>query len=120
MRWRDRRGICLQYFDTERASYYIGLASDQKAKVAQENSFHVAVFYRAKVHLNLELENFDDCLQNAIQSSEMFDKMGLHSDSADSLELVVDALRRTGKHEEALLAATKVNALLRRAGRNRL
>lgn len=112
--------ICLEHLDTQRAEDYLKRACIQKEKVKQETTFHVALFHQAKAQLELMLENFDDCLQNAVQSSEIFDKMGLHSDSADSLELGVEALRRTGMHEEALKAATQVNSLLRRVGRDRL
>lgn len=112
--------VCVGHSDLEQAEYFMNLATVRYEKLPDDTTFHIAIYLRAKAELALKLKSFDSCLQNALQSSEMFDKMGLSSDCADSLELVVESLQEQGRHEEALETATKVNAMLRRVRRDRL
>lgn len=82
----------------------------------EEDSFkhpHYAFVFQVYARYWLAVNEFDRCVQYAYLSSEIFGKMGFGRESADSLQLTVDAYRSMGQYVQALDMADRVNQLLR-------
>ena len=74
-----------------------------------------AYVYQVYSKYLLAINDFEKCIRFSSVSSDIFDKMDLERDAADSLQLSVDAYRSLGQFEHALDLADAVNNLLRRS-----
>lgn len=82
----------------------------------EEDSFqhpHYAFVFQVYARYWLAVNEFEKCVQYAYLSSDIFGRMGLEQESAESLQLTVDAYRSMGQYVQALDMADRVNQLLR-------
>jgi tetratricopeptide (TPR) repeat protein len=109
--------VCVEHKNIDLACRLLQKATDRKDMLGEERPYDVALFYRAKSAVCLRLEDFDSCLHYARLASDLYATIDMYSDSADSLEFVIEAYHRLGMLDAAFEESRKANALLRRSRR---
>lgn len=72
-----------------------------------------AYVYRIQARYLLAVGLSEESIEFSFKSSELFDRMGMAREAADSLELSIDAYRSLGKVDQALDISVRVSQLLR-------
>ncbi|WP_172844392.1 tetratricopeptide repeat protein [Tumebacillus algifaecis] len=68
--------------------------------------------YQVNAKYLLEVNDFEKCVEYSFKSSELFDRMGLERDAADSLSLSAKAYHGQGKIDQAYEISQRVNEKL--------
>jgi transcriptional regulator with XRE-family HTH domain len=113
--------VCVEHGDIEQAIYYLSLASEYKENANIQEPYDLVLYYRAKAKVHLSLGEYNVCIDEARKSSEMYDTLGKYMDSADSLEIMVEAYQQLGMHKAACEIFKEITERLRRSqGGNQL
>jgi tetratricopeptide (TPR) repeat protein len=78
-----------------------------------QDTIECAVFLQAKSKYYLSIENYSNCIEEALKSASLFDKMGIVTGKVDSLEVAVDAYQKMGNLEQALKLERERSLLLK-------
>jgi transcriptional regulator with XRE-family HTH domain len=107
--------IYLEHGNLSEAGRYIELARQYVSAEYAGECPEFAYVYQVKAKYHLQLEEYERCLQDAFRAAELFSRMELDKEKADSLEVAVTAYRKQGKLEEALAVSEEVRSLLKRS-----
>ncbi|MFD2170056.1 helix-turn-helix domain-containing protein [Tumebacillus lipolyticus] len=108
--------VCVLYQhvdDFEQAKQYISSALDLFTRDEAEGEAKYAYVYRVFSNYLIDIKEYAMSIEYSVISSEIFGKMGLEKESADSLEAAVIAYKAQGNLAQALEFSEKRNRLLR-------
>lgn len=75
---------------------------------AADNDFRFAYIYRTAATFMLKVKRTDESIEYAFKSANIFDKMGIEREAANSLRIAVDAYQSMGHVEKALSISQQV------------
>jgi transcriptional regulator with XRE-family HTH domain len=105
--------LCVEHDDIEQAMRYLSFADSYQERANMKGPYDLALFFRAKAKVAYHMGQFEDCIEYAQRSSDMYDQIGKCIHSADSLEIAVKAYEKKGMHEMACKVYKTVTAKLR-------
>lgn len=110
--------LCVEHSDLPLAQKHLHLATDYLDKASSKPPYHIAIYFYAVARVDFLIGNIEDCILNAKKSSDMYATIELFIESANSLELIADALTQIGQYQAAYESSKQANTLLR-LGRRR-
>ncbi|MBL0388228.1 helix-turn-helix transcriptional regulator [Tumebacillus sp. ITR2] len=109
--------VCFKSGDQELADVNMSQAEKISTEVKDEQSSGIAYLHRCKALNEMSKKNFENAIIHSLKSSELYGKMKMYTQSAESLQVSADIYSQMGKFQEAYEVLTRVNKLLRRDGR---
>ncbi|KEO82308.1 hypothetical protein EL26_16120 [Tumebacillus flagellatus] len=109
--------VSLKSGDVELGEINLIEAERISTKVKNQDSHRIAYLHRCKALNEMSKKNFENAIIQSLKSSELYGKMKMYSQSAESLQISAEAYSQMGKFQEAYEVLTRVNKLLRRDGR---
>lgn len=109
--------VSFQKGDQELAEYNLCQAEMRAQEVKFKESHRIAYLHRCKSLYEMSKKNYQNTISQSLKSSELYAKIGMYSESAESLQLSAEAYSHMGRFQEAYEVLIRVNKLLRKDGR---
>lgn len=107
--------IASLYIQQERfpeAGVYLSQALSLFSEDVAYKDFRFAYIYRTNANYRLKIKEYDKAIEYAFKSADIFGKMGIERESANSLRIAVEAYQMLGHLSEALKTSQKVIEML--------
>ncbi|MGZ8888878.1 MAG: tetratricopeptide repeat protein [Halobacteriota archaeon] len=106
--------FCLENEEISEAGKYLSLAINLISD--EHQSIHEAM-YAAILHVQAKyffvIEKYEDSIESSYKSANLFDKIGMGREAADSLEIGFKTCRKLGRTDEAMDLSERIFTLLR-------
>jgi transcriptional regulator with XRE-family HTH domain len=110
--------IASLYIDEERleeAGRFLKLAFECADTINTEFNPHYAYLHQVNAKYGLHIQNFEIAIEDSLLAAQKYEQLGLQRDSADCLQICVEAYRKKGRTEDAFRTLEKVADTLRRS-----
>ncbi|PWK14398.1 helix-turn-helix transcriptional regulator [Tumebacillus permanentifrigoris] len=99
----------------DKADRFIKLGHERIACTKFQHDPRYVYLYQVHAKYCLHTQDFERAVEYSLLAAEYFEGLGLQRDSADCLQICVEAYRKKGRNEEAFFTLEKVAETLRRA-----
>lgn len=120
-RLEDAKFAAYTYVEASSVQIDQGLTADaeqslQRAlKIYPDNSPDIvlAFIYRVRAKFLLHVKQYSECIEKSLESIQLYDKIGLERESAETMELIVKSYEEQGAIEKALATSKRMYEILR-------
>lgn len=104
--------IYLDLNDCAKAKSHLDIAFS-KMPNGEKTQPKFAFIYQVQALYFLAMDIYEQAIESSFISSELFGKMGIDRETADALEIAIEAFEKSGRKDEALALGKKARDLLR-------
>ncbi|MFD2170161.1 helix-turn-helix domain-containing protein [Tumebacillus lipolyticus] len=110
--------VLIKYNRFDESKEYLLTALGMIPENQSYNHLCYPILFQVHATYLLHVKDFEKCIDYSFKSTDIFDKMGLSNDAAESLQLSAEAFEKLGMFDKAYHLQRKVCDLLRQAKDN--